>query len=310
VDAKYWTEAGKPMKVTVNRGAVTYVAGKTSPAVHAGVDKDVVWFVQMSLTMLERFGPAQSLTGGSGDQAGFAQAVAQASGENALGQILGGSMSALKRTCECLLEWASCLSEISGDPIPVYCRYNPTTGEYKDLLELSAKDLNGDYGVEIIFPQKRGSNLPLAQAMFQWWKGEALSHFTWLQDGWGEENPNEEVDRINVEKALNSPQGQQLVWQLAARIQGDREMAKIAKLQQAGQMAPGGTPAALIPPKPGGDLLSSAGTPTGGMAGVQVGNPAASALGGVMAGQMQTGPQAAAVQATGQGVPVAPQGGV
>ena len=126
-----------------------------------------------------------------------------------------------------------------GEPIPVYCRYNPVTGDYKDLLELSARDLAGDYGVEVIFPQKRGSNLPLAQAMFQWWKGEGLSHFTWLQDGWGEENPNEEIDRIMVEKALMSEKGQELIWQLAGRIQGDREMAKIAGLMQSGQAGPG-----------------------------------------------------------------------
>ena len=309
VDAKYWTEAGKPMKVRINRGAVTYVAGKVAPAVHTGVDKDITWFVTMSMGLLERFGPAQSLTSGDPGAGGFSQAVAQAAGENAIGQILAGSMAALKRTCECLLEQAAALSNQIEEPIPVYCRYNPVTGDYKDLLELSAKDLNGDYGVEVIFPQKRGSNLPLAQAMFQWWKGEGLSHFTWLQDGWGEENPNEEIDRIMVEKALMSEKGQELIWQLAGRIQGDREMAKIAGLMQSGALSPGGTPSALIPPRPQGDLLSNAGTPQGGMQGMAAGNPVSGALGGMMQGEMMTGPQGAAMGATGQGAPM-PAGGV
>lgn len=310
VDPKYWVEAGQPRKVKVNRGAVTYIAGKTSPAVHTGVDKDVTWFIQMTLQLLERFGPAQALTSGDGDQAGFAQAVAQASGENALGQVLSGSMSALKRTCECVLEYTSALSEIIGEPIPVYCRYNPVTGEYKDLLELSSKDLGGDFSVEIIFPQKRGSNLALAQGMFQWWKGGALSHFTWLQDGWGDENPNEEIDRINVEKALNSEKGQELVWTLAARIQGDREMAKIAQLQQAGKLSPGANPRALLPPRPAGAAgVNAAGLPSGGTAGVGVGNTAGAAMGGVMAGQMATGAQGQVAAATGAGAPM-PAGGM
>jgi hypothetical protein len=308
IDAKYWTEAGKPVKVKVNRGAVTYIAGKTTPAVHSGVDKDVTWFVQMALSLLERFGPAQALTSGSGDEAGFAQAVAQASGENALGQILAGSMAALKRTCECLLEYTSVLSDMNGQPVPVYCRYNPTDGTYKDLLELSSKDLNGDYSVEVIFPMRKGTNLPLAQGMFQWWKGGALSHFTWLQDGWGEENPDEEVDRINVEKALNSDQGQQLVWTLAARIQGDREMTKIAGLQQAGKLGPGGTPRALLPARPEGDLVNAAGMPSGGSAGVSVGNSLAGQAGGIMQGALNAQAQSRVASVTGAGAPM-PAGG-
>ena len=182
----------------------------------------------------------------------------------------------------------------------MYTQFNPKSGESKDLIEISANDLGGDFGVEVIFPQKRGSNLPLAQGMFQWWKGGALSHYTWLQDGWGEEDPDSEVDRINVEKALNSPQGQELIWQLAGRIQGDSEMAKIAQLQQQGKIGPGGTPRSLMPPRPGNEMVSAAGTPTGGMAGMQVGNPAAGAVAGIMSGAMQTGPQTAVVQATGR----------
>lgn len=303
VDPKYWTEDGQPMKVTVTRGAVTYVAGKLTPAVHPGVDKDVSWFVTMGLNLLERFGPSQSLTTGDPADGGFSQAVAQASGENALGQILAGSMAALMRTCECLLEQASAISEVLGEPIPVYCHYNPKDGTRTELLPLSASDLGGDYRVEIVFPMKKGSNLPLAQGMFQWWKGGALSHATWLEEGWGEEQPDEEIDRINVELALRSDQGQKLVWDLAARIQGDREMSKIANLQADGKLGPGQTPTALMPPRP-----AMGGSQTGraaGDAGVTVGNTAAASMGGVMAGQMMTRPQGAVAAATGAPVDTA-----
>lgn len=317
-DPKYWTENGAPTKVKVHRGAVSYVAGKITPAVHSGVDKDVSWFVQMALSMIENFGPSASLTSGDPADGGFSQAVAQASGENAIGQILAGAMSALQRTCECLLEQASALSDMLGEPIPVYAHYDPKSGSFHNLLELSAKDLHGDFSVEVIFPMKKGSNLALAQGMFQWWKGGALSLYTWLQDGWGEEHPDEEVDRINVENALKSEQGQNLIWELAARMQGDREMAKIAKLKQDGELGPGGVPTALMPPRPGmgpsspTNLAAAPGPADGGVpagnAGVEVGNTAASAMGGIMAGQMMTGPNGRVAAATGQGAPM-PAGG-
>jgi len=309
VDPKFWTEDGRPMKVKVHRGSVSYVAGKITPAVHAGVDKDISWFVTMALNLLERFGPAQSMTSGDPADGGFSQAVAQASGENALGQILAGAMAAMKRTSECLLEQASSISDLLGEPIPVYTRYDPKTEKHHDLLPLSTKDLLGDWSVEVIFPMRKGSNLPLAQGMFQWWKGGALSLYTWLQEGWGEEQPDEEVDRINVETALKSPNGQQLVWKLAAKIQGDTEMTTIANLQQQGKMGPGGVPTALMPARPT-DLLnqSDGGVPPGN-AGVEVGNVAQSAMGGVMAGALGTGPQARVAGAT--GAPAAmPSGGV
>jgi hypothetical protein len=307
VDPKFWTEGGKPMKVKVSRGAVNYVAGKITPAVHTGVDKDVSWFVTMALSLLERFGPSSALTHGDPSDGGFSQAVAQASGENAIGQILSGAMSAMKRTCECLLEQTSSISDLLGEPIPVYCRYDPKTQTHHDLLPLSSKDLGGDWSVEVIFPMRKGSNLPLAQGMFQWWKGGALSLYTWLAEGWGEEQPDEEIDRINVETALKSPDGQKLVWQLAGSIQGDREMAKIAGLQQANKLGPGGTPTALMPPKPTTQQAPGPmdGGPSTGDAGLQVGNTAGAAMGGIMAGAMQTGPQARVTAATGAPVDTA-----
>jgi hypothetical protein len=309
IDTKLWTQNGQPISVKVQRGKVTYVAGKLTPAVHTGVDKDVGWFVQMALNLLERFGPSPAMTGGAADAGGFSQAVGMAAGENTIAQILNGAMQALTVTCECLLEQTECLSRhLDGDGIPVYARVDPKTGQRHNLLELTANDINGDYRVEVIFPMKKGSNLALAQGMFQWWKGGGISHYTWLQDGWGEEQPEEEQDRIRVEQALNSDKGQELIWTLAARIQGDREMAKIAQLQQAGKLAPGGTPNALMPPRPGGAPGTGTGMPAAGEAGVAVGNVGASALGGVMSGAMQTGPQAQVAQATGASAPtVTPQ---
>jgi hypothetical protein len=144
--------------------------------------------------------------------------------------------------------------------------------------------------------------------MAQWHQLGLVSQETWLSEGWGEEFPSEEVDRINVEKALNSPDGQKLVWQIASKINGDREMAKIAKLQQDGQMTLGGTPTAILPPRPPGGNAPATGLPPG-QAGVQAGNPAISSLGGQMNATMGNGIQGAIMDQTGQGAALTPAGG-
>jgi hypothetical protein len=310
IDPKFWTENGRPMSVRIKRGEVTYVAGKPVPAVHPGVNKDTSAFITFALSQLGSTSPP-----GPGSQAGagpVAMGVAQVNSEYAQAQILAGAVRGYKRCAEIVLEITAALSERLGEPIPVYTRID-RDGKRHDLLELSSKDINSDYGVDVVFPTKKGSNVPLAQAGYQWMQGQnpAISHYTWLSDMWGEEFPEEEIDKINVEKALNSPEGQKLVWDIASKISGDREMAKIAKLQQAGQMTLGGTPTALLPPRPpvsGG--VGPAGTPAPGTAGVQAGNPAISSLGGQMNATMGNGIQSDIMQQTGQGAALAPNGAI
>jgi hypothetical protein len=295
IDPALWTELGKPDTVDVHPNKVTYVVGTPVPAYHPGSSPEVEKMVDKILAVLEQQSPA-GLTG-NGDQAGIAQAIAAAGGEVEIGQVIGGATLGLKRIAECLLEQASAISELTAAPVPVYSTITKD-GTRKDLVEVSAKDLQGDFSVEIFFPTKKGSNLPMAQAGYQWMQGEkqAISHYTWLQDFYGEEHPEEEMDRIWVERTLASDQGQQMVMESAARFQGDKELARIAKLKQQGALSPGGMPTAMLPPR---SPRQSGMAPNS--AGVEMGNPAISSLGGQMAGAMQTGPQAQIVGATGTG---------
>ena len=305
IDPKYWTENGRPTTTKVKRGQVSYVAGKPVPAVHPGVNKDNAMFVQFALGQLGATMPPNPAAGAQG-MGPVAMGVQQVASEYAQAQILNGAVQAYKRCAELVLEITAALSEKLGEPIPVYTRVDKD-GKRHDLLELSAKDLNSDFTVDVVFPTRKGANIPLAQAMAQWHALGLLSHYTWLSEGWGEEFPEEEVDRINTEKALNSPQGQQLVWDLAAKMQGDKEMAKIAKLQQQGQMTIGGLPTSLLPPRPQGTGVGPDGSQAG-TAGVRVGNPAISSLGGQMNGALGTGVQAQIMSQTGQGAQLAPNG--
>jgi hypothetical protein len=305
IDPKYWTENGRPLSVKIKRGQVSYVAGKPVPAVHPGVNKDNQQFITFALGQLGASMPP-SPAGGPAGMGPVAMGVQQVASEYAQAQILNGAVLAYRRTAELILCIVAALSETLGEPIPVYTRIDKD-GNRHDLLDLSAKDLGNDYTVDVVFPTKKGSNVPLAQAMFQWMAGGALSHYTWLSEGWGEEFPEEEIDRINVETALKSPQGQKLVWDLAAKMQGDKDMARIAKLQQDGSLTTGGMPTALLPPRPSGAIARD-GTPGPGTAGVQVGNSAISSLGGQMNATMGTGLQAQIMSQTGQGATLSPNG--
>ncbi len=304
IDPKYWTEDGRPMTVKIKRGQVSYVAGKPVPAVHPGVNKDNAQFITFALGQLGATMPVSPASGAQG-MGPVAMGVQQVASEYSQAQILNGAVQAYKRCAELVLEVTSCLSETLKEPIPVYTRIDKE-GKRHDLLDLSAKDLNGDFSVDVVFPTRAWSNIPLAQAGYQWMQGPtpAISHYTWLDQMAGMEFPEEEIDKIAVEKALNSPQGQQLVWELAAKMQGDKEFARIAKLQQQGQMTIGGTPTALLPPRPPGGNGAVG-------AGVHMGNEAISSLGGQMNATLGTGVQAAIMNQTGGQAPqMSPNGAV
>jgi hypothetical protein len=66
-------------------------------------------------------------------------------------------------------------------------------------------------------------------------------------------------------------------------------------------LTPGGMPTAMMPPRSPRQSGMQSGT-----AGIEQGNPAISALGGVMAGATQNGSQANVMQATGQGADTSP----
>lgn len=291
-----WTEQGKPRQIDIQPMKAQYVVGDPVPAVHPGVNKDAGSFLNTALGLLDALSPSNTLKSGS-DASGFAQGVGLAAAEQMLSQTLEGAQHAWKRVAECLLEQASSLSTTLGAPIPVYSHTKPD-GTQQDHVLLSADDLQGDWSVEVYVPQRKGQNLALAQAGSVWVQAGLLSHSTWLQDMFGDEQPEAEQDRIWVEKQLASPEGQQYVLQLAAKYQGNQEMEKLYRLQQQGQVTQGGTPSAMLPPRP-----SASGRD--GVSGPNTGNPAASAVAGIMSGVSQTASQAPVIAATGQPAPVA-----
>jgi len=124
-----------------------------------------------------------------------------------------------------------------------------------------------------------------------------ISELTWLEEIAGFEQPEEEQDRMWVEAQLKSTAGQAYTLELAAKKKGNQELLKLAGLQSSGQASPGGTPTSALPPRPG-DPSATGEDPA--PTGPNTGNPAASAVAGIMSGASQTGPQANVIQQTGQ----------
>ncbi len=288
VDENLWTENGQPIDVEIKPNRANVVPGRPTAAHPAGVGKEVGMFLEVGLQLLDQLAPSQAISGNT-DDSGFGASVKMAAAQGSLSQLLNGCTAAY----ECAISWTlaivSALSQKLGEPIPVAATVD-RDGTVHAIHELSADDLEGDFSVEVLFPTKKGQNLPLAQAMFQWFKEGGISHYTWLQDGLGEEQPEKEQDRIWVEQRLRSPEGEAYVNELIGKYSGDHELTKIAALQQQGKVTPGGLPASVLPARPQGAAL----------AGPMSGNPAQSAVAGMMSGQSMAGPMSQVLQAVGQ----------
>ncbi|HEY8694844.1 MAG TPA: hypothetical protein VIR57_19110 [Chloroflexota bacterium] len=297
-DINTWTELGKPIDLEVKAGKINFIVGEMTPAVHPGTGKDVDSFVEMALGILRELGPEGDTP--SSDQSGFAQGVSIASSDAAFGQLTRGAQQCMENIAENLLEQCAAISIETGAPVPVYAHQDAKKGTKQDHVELAADDLDGDYEVDIELPTPKFSNLALMQAGAGFVQQGLIPQTVWLEDMAGFEQPEKVQDQQWVEKQMASPEGQAYVLQLAAQYSGEAGLQKLQKMMTQGKVSPGGTPSAAIPPNPS---MSSSGQDA--PMGPNTGNPAQSALAGMMNTVSQTGPQAAVIQATGGSAPVA-----
>jgi hypothetical protein len=119
----------------------------------------------------------------------------------------------------------------------------------------------------------------------------------WLEEMAGFEQHEHIQDLKWVERQMNSVEGEAYTLSLAAKYSGEQGLQDIQKKLAQGKVAPGGTPADAIPPRPG--------TGTDGVSGPNTGNPAQSAVAGTVAANSMTQAQSNVIQATGQSAPVA-----
>lgn len=293
-----WVEMQRPTQFDMRDDAIHVLLGDPVSLVHQGAGPDAWRILEFLSGLVEKFNEGERVRS-SPDSSSIAQTTALASVDTVLSQISNGALQAYQFVAECLLEQAAALSEKMGAAIPVYCTLN-RQGEEQTHIELSAKQLLGDFTVDVEQPTKKGSNLPKAQAGVSWREAGLISKYEWREDFYGDPQPEQGLDRIAAEAYVDSDQGQAELQTLVAQIQGDRARVKVKQMQDAGQLSPGATPTAAIPPRPPQSGVAPNGVPT-----AQYPNQAASALGGQVAAAVNPGAQTAVVQATGMGAETA-----
>jgi hypothetical protein len=294
-----WIEMGKPQQFDLEPDAIHVLLGKPTSLVHQGVGQDAWRIFEFLQGLVERFNESERVRT-SPDASSIAQTTSLASADTVLSQIANGALQAMKLVAESLLELTAVLSEEMGASIPVYCTLT-RDGQEQTHVELSAKDLMGDFTVDVEQPTKKGSNLPKAQAGVSWKETGLISKYTWLQDFYGEDQPEAEMDRIASEQYVDGQEGQHELSVLVSKMLADKERQTILGLQDQGKLSPGGTPSTMLPPRP----ANQNGVAPNGVPMPMQPNPAASSLGGQMAAALNPGAQANVVTATGTGAETA-----
>lgn len=318
-----WKEMKMPLSFDENPFGTTIIPGDLQPSTPVMPSPAVMAFQQYALETLKDLSPSRGIKASPGD-AGFAQAVAASGTDTLLRQIIQGASECWLSIAEGVLEVCTAVARKDRKPVPVWVTVKQSvdadSARVKPVVqthaELSADDCEGDFRLKLAWPRRLGENLPLAQAAWAWAQGDnpGISMRMWREEMLGVEQPEEVEDEIWVEQQLNSEAGRAYVLEIAARKKANQEMLRIAELQEQGVLSEGLLPTTALPPRPGGNPAQQPGGPPmpgTGQPNSRMGSPAVNgALGGMMAGAMNTAAQQRVIQNTGQAAETAPVGPV
>jgi hypothetical protein len=276
-------ENGRPRQIEIKPMTAQYVAGVPVPATHPGTNKDVNQLLALMQASIQREAPSAAAGGGPGATSGHDRALIRAMLQDAYDDVLQGGLEAFRFVGSMVTEIADRIAEYYDTTVPVYCAVQPKgmRQSVRVAQELTTEMTSGVYDFTADYPPEEGANLPYAQMLMSWAQEGLLPLRQALEKGMADENPDETMIEIQTENLLfKTPQGQQYLFQLAAKKLGDAQMASLFQAVQKGTAAPDGTPTAALPgggQPPGGPGQSS-------LQGVQTPNPVASALGGIIQG--------------------------
>lgn len=245
-----WIEMGKPTQFHMLEDTIHPLLGTPVSLVHQGAGPDAWRVFEFLMGLVERFNEGERVRSNP-DASSIAQTTTAASTDTVLSDIADGALQGVQFVAEAMLEVCAALSEKTGGPIPIYCHVN-AKGEEQTHVELSAKELMGDFRVDVEQPTKKWGNLPLAQAGAGWQARGLVGKYEWRQDFAGDPQPEEGLDKIAAEQYVDSEEGQAELHTEVARVQGDRRRIRIQDLQSNGDLSQGMTPTAALPPRPGG----------------------------------------------------------
>jgi hypothetical protein len=293
-------EEGHPRKVTIPPMTAVVLPGRAVPLVHPGTAPEVDQSVAFLLNDVKGEMPDSGAFGGPGATSGHDRSLMRAHLEDAYGMVLGdpedytGAIGAWRWLGSTLLECASRVAETQGHSVPVYCSANTDTGSRREYVEMTAELADGLFDLDAYYPNAEGENLPWAQLLAEWVLQELIPHQQFLEKGMGDQSPERTIVDIQTEKFLfKTPQGQQILAELVAQELGGAKEKAAYQLQQQGLLTQDMTPTAAMQGMPG----------QGQLTGTAPAQPAQSALGGIIAGGMGTGPATADAAATMNGRP-------
>lgn len=275
-------ENGRPREIEIKPMTAQYVAGTPVPATHPGTNKDVDELMQLMLGGVQQEAPSSAAGGGPGATSGHDRALIRSMLQDAYDDVLQGGLEAFRFVGSMATEIADRIAENYDTTVPVYVAVQPKgmRQSVRVAQELTQDMTSGVYDFTADYPAEEGANLPYAQMLMSWAQQGLLPLRQALEKGMADENPDETMIEIQTENLLfKTPQGQQYLFQLAAKKLGDQQMAQLFQAVKAGQAAPDGTPTAALP---GGGVAGP--PPGGGLQGVATPNPVAAALGGIVQG--------------------------
>lgn len=287
-------EDGRPRTIKLETMKATIVPGTVASSLPMQAGPDVDKMTDMLMGAWREETPnAQGQGQGTGDPSGHAQVVSRSLTADAYGFVMGdsddysGALGAWRWLGQTQLECGTAVANKFGEGVPVYTSESTDDGFRKKQVVLSADSCEGTWDLDANYPPVEGENLPLAQMMGEWVLQGLLPRRKFLETGLGDPTPEQTIVETEAEKFLfTTPQGQQVLASEIAAELGDQKEQEAYALQQKGQMTADGTPTAatqgLPPPTaPGGQ---------GVLPGTAPANPTNSAVGGIVAGGIGSGP--------------------
>lgn len=275
-------ENGRPRQFKLDPMTATYIAGEPVATVHQGTGPDVDEIITLTLGTIQQEAPSPAAFGGPGASSGHERSLIRTHVEEAQAHTFEAGRKGWEFLGEMALECATALARKNGTPVSVYASVRGKSsgmGHSRTAIDLTADLCDDVFDLSAYYRRQKGENLPWAQVLAEWTKAGLIPHRQFLEDGTGDEEPEDTMVELAVEDLIfKTPQGRLQLYEEAAREMGDERMAELLRLQESGQMTPDGVPtAALREPDRAQPLTGMATT-----------NPVESSVGGLMSGALGT----------------------
>ena len=263
---------------------VVPVPGRVVPSVHPGTGGDIDKLLAIMSGSVDAELPSEQALGAGASSSGFERQVAAGDALGAEHQVIEGRRRLYAETASIVFEVLSRCGARHEEPVRVYANVPVPTEQpgrqsaERRILQIDP-ELAGDiYEIEAEYVKQPGENLALRQQNFDLVQ-KSLMPLRKALEADGDPSPEVTIAEIEYDKVRQSEIGQARILELMAKISGDEEMQKLLEAQAAAKAGPNGQPtgsfAGLQPPPMAPSLP-----------GLTLADVGASALGGIVGGQM------------------------